>query len=76
MILQLNPPILMQTPMGEGFAYFIESDTHGIWYGVFIRDTGENWWFENDLVRLSPCYTDKHYRTSPIDIPQVFRDRT
>jgi len=74
-IIQLNPPILLETPLGEAFAYFLESEGQQIWYGVFVKNTGENWWFLNDQVRLVPCYSDKHYTTSPIDIPEVFKER-
>lgn len=59
MILQLDPPIPMNTPKGEGFAHFLidygmESD---LYWTVFITDTGEIWTYANKLVRASKNIT-------------------
>lgn len=53
MIMQLNPPIPLDTTKGEGLAhlvidYGIESDLHWV---VFINDTKECWTFPNSEVR-------------------------
>jgi hypothetical protein len=52
-MLQLNPPLPMNTPKGEGFAHFLidygpESD---LYWTVFITETGEIWTFSNREVR-------------------------
>lgn len=55
MILQIDPPIPMNTPKGEGLAHFLidygmESD---LYWTVFITETGEIWTYANKLVRAS-----------------------
>jgi len=62
---QLNPPLPMNTPKGEGFAHFLidygpESD---LYWTVFITATGEIWTFANREVRASKNITLG--RTSP-----------
>jgi hypothetical protein len=62
---QLNPPLPMNTPKGEGFAHFLidygpESD---LYWTVFITATGEIWTFANKEVRASKNITLG--RTSP-----------
>lgn len=64
-MLQLNPPLPMNTPKGEGFAHFLidygpESD---LYWTVFITATGEIWTFANREVRASKNITIG--RTSP-----------
>jgi hypothetical protein len=56
---QLNPPLPMNTPKGEGFAHFLidygpESD---LYWTVFITATGEIWTFANREVRASKNIT-------------------
>lgn len=58
-MLQLNPPLPMNTPKGEGFAHFLidygpESD---LYWTVFITETGEVWTFANHQVRASKNIT-------------------
>ncbi len=53
MILQLNPPIPVNTPKGEGLAhvlidYGIESD---LMWTVFLTSSGECWTFTNPQIR-------------------------
>lgn len=64
-MLQLNPPLPLNTPKGEGFAHFLidygpESD---LYWTVFITETGEIWTFANREVRASKNITLS--RTSP-----------
>jgi len=64
-MLQLNPPLPLNTPKGEGFAHFLidygpESD---LYWTVFITETGEIWTFSNREVRASKNITLG--RTSP-----------
>ncbi|MDF3982912.1 hypothetical protein P3W24_15170 [Luteibacter sp. PPL201] len=58
-MIQLNPPLPMNTPKGEGFAHFLidygpESD---LYWTVFITETGEIWTFANRDVRASKNIT-------------------
>ncbi|HEY4089929.1 MAG TPA: hypothetical protein VGN46_00285 [Luteibacter sp.] len=58
-MLQLNPPLPLNTPKGEGFAHFLidygpESD---LYWTVFITETGEIWTFSNKDVRASKNIT-------------------
>ncbi len=53
MILQLNPPIPMSTPKGNGMAWFVAD--YGIEFDlqwtVVIDETGEIWTYQNPSVR-------------------------
>jgi hypothetical protein len=58
-MLQLNPPIPVNTPKGEGFAHILidygpESD---LYWTVLITTTGEIWTYANRLVRASKNIT-------------------
>ena len=58
-VLQLNPPLPMNTPKGEGFAHVLidygpESD---LYWTVIITETGEFWTFSNREVRASKNIT-------------------
>jgi hypothetical protein len=59
MMLQLNPPLPMNTPKGEGFAHILidygpESD---LYWTVLITETGEIWTYANRHVRASKNIT-------------------
>ena len=65
-MLQLNPPIPMNTPKGEGFAHILidygpESD---LYWTVLITETGEIWTYANRNVRASKNITLG--RTNPL----------
>ena len=66
MILQLNPTIRMITPLGEAIAHFIQESGNEIYFGVFQVASGEQWWWENDKIRLMPCLTEGLHSISPI----------
>jgi hypothetical protein len=58
-MLQLDPPLPLNTPKGEGFAHVLidygpESD---LYWTVFITGTGEIWTFSNRDVRASKNVT-------------------
>jgi hypothetical protein len=58
-MIQLNPPIPMNTPKGEGFAHVMldygpESDLYWV---VLITETGEIWTYANRYVRASKNIT-------------------
>lgn len=70
-ITQLNPPLPLITPLGEAWAHFIwtqgiETNVH---FGCFQVETGENWWWENDKVRLCKNISVGHVHLT--DIPPV-----
>ncbi|HEV7121949.1 MAG TPA: hypothetical protein VGN24_00815 [Rhodanobacter sp.] len=68
-MLQLNPPIPLNTPKGEGFAHLVidygpESD---LYWTVLITETGEIWTYSNKYVRASKNITLG--RTQPASPP-------
>lgn len=69
-ITQLNPPIRVLTPLGSADAYFLWADDRSAYFGVFQDQTGEQWWFENHLIRLEPSITFTPHKTTPIVLPQ------
>ncbi len=52
-MLQLNPPIPMLTPKGEGLAHFLidYGPEFDLMWTVFINDSGEIWTYSNREVR-------------------------
>lgn len=70
---QLNPPIPLNTPKGEGFAHLVidygpESD---LYWTVLIIETGEIWTYPNKYVRASKNITLG--RTEPTMPPRDVR---
>ncbi|MFT3792968.1 MAG: hypothetical protein QM741_18290 [Rudaea sp.] len=66
-LLQLNPPIPLLTPKGEGLAHVLidygpESDLH---WTVFITATGEIWTYSNREVRAAKNITLGRTRVEP-----------
>lgn len=58
-ILQLDPPIPLQTPKGNGIAHFLidySLETHLCWV-VFLDKNGECWTFQNPEIRAQSNYT-------------------
>jgi len=59
MILQLDPPIPLVTPKGNGFAHLIidyGQEQNLIWV-VFINKTGECWSYTNQEIKLQKNIT-------------------
>ena len=54
MIIQLNPPIPLDTPKGKGFAHFLldYSQEHDLCWVTFLDETCECWTFRNPEVRI------------------------
>lgn len=52
-VLQLNPPIPLNTPKGQGLAWFLTDYgfEHNLMWTVAIDATGEIWTFSNSEVR-------------------------
>lgn len=55
MIIQLNPPLPLMTPKGEGIAHFLidYSLEDNLYWVVFITETGECWTFANPKIRAA-----------------------
>ena len=54
MILQLDPPIPLETPIGKAYAHFLldySIEEHLMWV-CFLDETGECWTFENPQIRI------------------------
>lgn len=53
MILQLDPPIPLNTPKGPGIAHFVidYGAEFNLMWTVFLDDSGECWTFDNREVR-------------------------
>ena len=53
-MLQLNPPIPLDTPKGKGFAHFVidYGQEFHLLFVTFIDATGECWTFQNPEIRL------------------------
>lgn len=68
MILQLQPPIPLETPKGSGLAHLIIDDgmEFDLVWVVFINDTGECWSFRNPEIRMQTNLTLGRTSTSPI----------
>lgn len=56
---QLNPPIPLNTPKGEGIAWLVldYGAEHDLMWTVAIDDTGEIWTFSNREVRAQKNIT-------------------
>jgi hypothetical protein len=52
-ILQLDPPLPVQTPKGDGLAHLIidYGPEHHLMWVVFLDDGGECWTYPNPQVR-------------------------
>jgi hypothetical protein len=71
MILQLNPPLPLNTPKGEGLAHFLIDDgiEHDDYWKVCITATGEWWTFNNRFVRGTKNITMGRTNPTPIIPP-------
>lgn len=51
-MLQINPPLQIETPQGAGWAHFVTWDNpeHSIYWTVFLEN-GRIWTFRNEDVR-------------------------
>lgn len=55
MILQLNPPLWLDTPKGMSLCHFMIDygpDFDIVWV-CFIQDTGECWSFDNSVIKIA-----------------------
>ena len=61
-MLQLNPPLWLETPKGTGLAHLVTWDSleHSIYWTVAITDgehAGECWTYENEQIRFTKNVT-------------------
>lgn len=72
MIQQLNPPIPVFTPKGNGLAHLIidEGIEHDIKWVVFLDRTGECWTYSNRNIRAQTNTTHGRENISPFYDPQ------
>lgn len=61
-ILQLNPPLLLETPKGTAVCHFLEmrgEELDPLW-GCFQED-GQIWWWPNPKIRAIRNFTQERY---------------
>lgn len=64
--MQLDPPIHVLTPLGPGLAFIYEGEGRsGVEWLVFIKRTGEPWFFRNPHIRLADDTTESIGPASP-----------
>ena len=65
---QLNPPIPLRTPKGDGFAHFVTNDgpEHDLYWTVIMDETGEIWTFNNRFVRAQKNITLGRFKPTEI----------
>ncbi len=73
MVVQLSPPIPLETPKGKGYAHFMidYSQEHDLHWVVFIDETGECWTFNNREIRIQTNLTMGRSKSSPIAQPKA-----
>jgi hypothetical protein len=59
MIHRLDPPIPLDTPRGEGWAYLVidYSQDHDLHWVCFLKDSGECWTWRNPDIKLQKNIT-------------------
>jgi hypothetical protein len=67
-MIQLNPPIPLETPMGRGAAHMAidYGPEYSLVFVTFINETGECWCFRNSEVRLCANLTFGREKTTEI----------
>lgn len=68
MMLQLNPPIPLETPKGKATAHMVidYGPEYSLIFVTFINETGECWMFRQPEVRLAANLTFGREKTSEI----------
>lgn len=58
-MLQLNPPLWLQTPKGIGLSHLVSWDSleHSLYWTVFDESTGQVWTWPNEQVRAAKNVT-------------------
>ena len=67
MIQQLNPPIPLKTPRGNGLAHFVidQGIEHNLLWVVFLDESGECWTYGNPDIRALKNITQGREHISP-----------
>lgn len=78
-LLQLDPPIPVITPMGEGLAHIIidYSPEYSINWVVFLTENGQCWTFPNEKIRAQRNITvgrDNPEKPDPISFKEIIGD--
>ncbi len=75
MLIQLNPPIPLQTSMGAGMAHFLidYSCEYDLFWVVFLNETGECWTFNNKEIRAQKNITLGRKGVNFIPEPRVLK---
>ena len=74
-MIQLNPPIPLETPKGRGWAFFLidRSQEHDLEWVVFLDEGGFCWTFNNSEIRIQKNITMKRLN---IDIDGLNRGKS
>jgi hypothetical protein len=69
MIIQLNPPLPLDTPKGRGWAHLLidYSQEHDLLWVVFLNENGECWTLPNSDVRMVNNFSLGRYGINPRD---------
>ena len=78
-LLQLNHPIPVETPMGEGLAQIIidYSPEYSFHWVVFLQSNGQCWTFPNEKIRAQRNITagrDRPEKPEPISLKDLIGD--
>lgn len=67
MIIQLNPPLPLETSKGRGWAHLLidYSQEHDLLWVVFLNENGECWTLPNSDVRMVNNFTLGRYGLNP-----------
>lgn len=68
-LIQLAPPLPVDTPLGEAIAVILETDDFDVYWCTFLVETGECWWWQNHQIRLKESITAGRVSNSPIRVP-------
>lgn len=56
-VLQLDPPLYVDTPLGAGMAIIYESDTNDVFWTVILKDSKAIVQFRNNQLHAGNSYT-------------------
>jgi hypothetical protein len=68
MILQLDPPLPLDTPKGRGLAHLVidYGPEHDLMWTVFSTANGESWTVPNSQIRMVPNWTMGRPKTETV----------
>jgi hypothetical protein len=75
MLTQLAPSFNVVTPMGKAIAILLQTDEWDVAYwGCVQKETGEVWWWRNELIRFDTSITGEWIKTSLIKMKPAVRE--